>query len=240
MSASISRDSASARETLYRNVREFLSSQNIAEVETVLLPLNISALESSMFQIGQLHRDEATDRRHRNEFSVLQWSHSNCTPEQVLSNVDSFLMAIFSGEFEPERRTIRQAFIQRLGFDPEELAAADLRQEARRLGLNVSLGEDRLAWLKLMFVHFIEPTLGIDMPLYLTDLPSGWRDTKYDVEVTLNSNVDVFIDGIKVGSVLTDAQNALELPQRHIVFGLDRLLMVILETRQIDKVVSIQ
>lgn len=233
MSGSVLLDAASARETLYRNVRDFFSSLKVIEVETVSFPLNSSALKSPVYQISKQCRDEATDRRHRTEFSILQWSQSDWTNGQVLSNVDSFLMAIFSGEFEPERRTLRQAFIQRLGFDPDELSAADLRQEARRLGLNVSLGDDRLAWLKLMFVHFIEPTLGIDIPLYLTELPNGWRDTQYDGNEKLNSNVDVYIDGIKVGSVLSCEQNL------NVVFGLDRLLMIILETRQIDKVVSI-
>lgn len=232
MSGLASIDVTSARTFLYKNVREFFASQNIAEVEDISFPLNSSAQQSSAFQISKISRDEAIDRRHCKEFSVLQWTQLTSENEQVLSDVDAFLQAIFAGEFEPERRTFRQAFIQRLGFDPDELSIADLRQEARRLGLNVSLGEDRLVWLKLMFVNFIEPTLGIDIPLYLTDLPNGWRDTKYDGEATITSCVDVYIDGIKVGSVV-DGDNTLT-----VVFGLDRLLMIILETRQIDKVMS--
>ncbi|GAC1375661.1 MAG: EF-P lysine aminoacylase EpmA [Aquirhabdus sp.] len=244
MSASVSLEALRAREVLYQNVRDFFSSQKIVEVETTLFPLNISAHQSSVFQVGKQHRDEPTDRRHRTEFSVLQWIQPDWTNEQILSDIDTFLMAIFAGEFEPERRTFRQAFIQRLGFDPEELTAADLRQEARRLGLNVSLGEDRLAWLKLMFVNFIEPTLGIDIPLYLMDLPCEWRDTKYDGNEKFNSSVDVYIDGIKVGSVLSIDGKVLDDQQQmnaalNIVFGLDRLLMIILETRQIEKVVGI-
>jgi len=244
MSGSVSFDAASARALLYKNAREFFSLQKIFEVETSLFPLNVSALKSPVFQISKHYRDELIDRRHRTDFSVLQWSQSNWTNEQVLSNIDTFLMAIFSGEFEPERRSFRQAFIQRLGFDPEELTAADLRQEARRLGLNVALGDDRLAWLKLMFVHFIEPTLGIDIPLFLTDLPSEWRDMKFDGNEKFNSTVDVYIDGIKVGSVLSKDQlsqgeQKTQYPVFNIVFGLDRLLMIILETRQIDKVMSV-
>lgn len=243
MSASVSFDAASARTLLYRNVRAFFSSQKAAEVETSLFPLNVSALELPTFQISKLRRDEAVDRRHRSEFSVLQWSQPDWSKDQVSLDVDAFLQAIFAGEFEPERRTFRQAFIQRLGFDPDELSAAELRQEARRLGLNVPLGEDRLAWLKLMFVHFIEPTLGIDIPLYLNDLPSQWRDAKHDGESRINSIVDVFIDGIKVGSVLSKAQDLFDDAQHKkaalsIVFGLDRLLMIILETRQIENVMS--
>ncbi len=233
MSGLVSINAASARVTLYRNVRDFFSSQKIAEVETDLFPLNISALKSPIFQISKQYRDQSIDRRHRTEFSMLQWSQSDWTKDQVLLDLDEFLKAVFSGEFEPERRSLRQAFIQRLGFDPDELTAADLRLEARRLGLNVSLGEDRLAWLKLMFVHFIEPTLGIDIPLYLSDLPSQWRDTQFDGNEKLNTNVDIYIDGIKVGSVLSRDQIL------NIVFGLDRLLMIILETRQIDKVMDV-
>lgn len=232
MSGLVSIDAASARVLLYKNVREFFSTQKIDEVETSLFPWNISTLKSLGFQISKQKRDEPIDRRHRTEFSLLQWSQSDWTSESVLLDVDAFLQAIFAGEFEPERRTFRQAFIQRLGFDPEGLTAAELRQEARRLGLNVSLGEDRLAWLKLMFVHFVEPTLGIDMPLYLKNLPSQWRDTQYDGNAKFNSNVDVYIDGIKVGGVLSGDQVL------NIVFGLDRLLMIILETRQIDKVIG--
>ncbi|HEY4713128.1 MAG TPA: hypothetical protein VIH30_02640 [Aquirhabdus sp.] len=244
MSAPMSLDAVSARVLLYRNVRAFFSSQKIAEVETSLSSLHISAFKSPIFQIIKQCRDEATDRRHHTEFSVLQWGQPDWMLEQALLDLDEFLKAIFSGEFEPERRTFRQAFIQRLGFDPEKLSAADLRQESRRLGLNVALGEDRLAWLKLMFVYFIEPTLGIDIPLYLTDLPSQWRDMKYDGDAATESNVDIYIDGIKVGSVLSDTRNTVDQflqneERLNIVVGLDRLLMIILETRQIEKVISI-
>ncbi len=229
MSALVS-DAASARDVLYKNIRAFFRSQQISEVESSLFPLNITASQTSIFSISQQNRDEVIDRRHVVKFSVLQWVQQDLSKAQTLLGIDTFLQAIFSGEFEPEQRTFRQAFIQRLGFDPDELSTTELRQEARRLGLNVSLGEDRLAWLKLMFLHFIEPTLGIDVPLYLTDLSDQWRDNQYDGYMPARSVTDIFIDGIKVGSVLSQSQ------QFNVVFGLDRLLMIILETRQISKV----
>lgn len=266
MSASMALNALRAREVLYRNVRDFFLSQQfsspkIVEIETALfsaheLPpqstvLPIKAMQQRMasgsgavFQISKQYREEMIDRRHHTEFTVLHWSQPDWTLDQILLNLDAFLQAIFSGEFEPERRTFRQSFIQRLGFDPDVLSATDLWQEARRLGLNASLGENRLAWLKLMFVHFIEPTLGIDIPLYLTDLPSQWRDTLHDGEVRLNSHVDIFIDGIKVGSVLSEIfelskQSQQNCIYQHVIFGSDRLLMIILETRKIEKVMSV-
>ena len=244
MSVLMSMDATRAREALTANIRTFFASQQIIEIETSLLLFGISAPKSSVFQISKQFREETKDRRHCHEFSVLQWSQPDWVKDQVLLDLDSFLMAIFAGEFEPECRTFRQAFIQRLGFDHDALSTADLRQEARRLGLNVSLGEDRLAWLKLMFVHFIEPTLGTDIPLYLIDLPSEWRDTEFDGELEFDSHIDIYIDGIKVGSVLGETSNLSEQTQQHrvyqhIVFGVERLLMIILETRQIEKVKSV-
>jgi elongation factor P--beta-lysine ligase len=244
MSGSMLSNVKIAREALYANIRTFFASQQIIEIETSLFPFGLSAPESPIFNISRQFREETKDRRHCHEFSVLQWSQPNWVKDQVLVDLDAFLMAIFAGEFEPERRTFRQAFIQRLAFDPDGLSAADLRQEARRLGLNVSLGEDRLAWLKLMFVHFIEPTLGIDVPLYLVDLPSEWRDTTFDSEPKLQSHIDIYIDGIKVGSVLGETLSYVEQTQQprvyqHIFFGIERLLMIILETRRIEKVKSI-
>lgn len=262
MSTSTSLNASNAREVLYRNVRDFFYSHKIFEVETALLSSHelvhqstvlpifeiqqlIAQGRSAAFQISKRYREEFIDRRHRHEFSVLQWSQSDQDLNQILLDLDLFLQAVFAGEFEPERRSFRQAFIQRLGFDPNELSVADLKQQARRLGLNVALGEDRLAWLKLLFIHFIEPTLGIDNPLYLTDLPSQWRDSLYDGDITINSNVDIFIDGIKVGSVLSEQLDRSEQLQpnynnQHVVIGLDRLLMIILETRQIEKVMSME
>jgi len=232
MNSSCALDAANTRVVLEKNIREFFSSRQISEVKNALFPLQINADQVSIFQISKQSRNEAVDRRHILEFSVLQWLQRDWSRENVLSEVDAFLQAIFDGEFEPERRSFRDAFIQRLGFDPDELSVAELRQEARRLGLNASLGEDRLAWLKLMFVHFIEPTLGINEPLYLTDLPDQWRNSHHDGDVVAISHADVFIDGIKVGSVLSQHHHV------NVVFGLDRLLMIILETRQIGKVLG--
>lgn len=232
MSGSHELDVANARAVLYKNIRAFFSSQETVEVEDALFPLSIADHQKPIFQISPQSRDDVVDRRHVKTFTMLQWTQSDWSQDQVLLDVDTFLQAIFAGEFEPERQTFRQAFIQRLGFDPEALSAAELRQEARRLGLNASLGEDRLAWLKHMFVHFVEPTLGIDVPLYLTDLPDEWRNAVDEEDIVLQSYADVFIDGIKVGSALSQRQ------QLSVVFGLERLLMIILEKRQIGKVLS--
>lgn len=272
MSTIISLEALRARSLLYQNLREFFKSRQVFEVETpvfanvcIVAPskqdrssynssdLPIPAMQQllnegsgAIYQITKQFRDDEIDRRHHSEFSVVQWSQSDWSIEQVLIDVTALLSAIFAGEFEPERRTFRQAFIQRLGFDPDERSFDELRQEARRLGLKASINHARQAWLKLMFIHFIEPTLGIDIPLYLTELPLTWRNESETASPKIAvSHADVYIDGIKVGSVLEsvseddDSKDSTAQSNLNIVFGLDRLLMIVLETRQINKVLSI-
>jgi lysyl-tRNA synthetase class 2 len=270
MSTSMSLEALRARARLYQNFREFFKSRAMLELETPVLPdidaitlgqpsalgktyeLPLPAMQEmvnngsgAIYQIYKQYRADIVDRRHRSEFSVLQWSQSEWSDAGILLDLTAALHAIFSGEFEPEQRTFQQAFIQRLGFDPDALSIDELRLQAQRLGLRASLGDDRQAWLKLMFIHFIEPTLGIDVPLYLTALPPTWRHEHDDSrQPSASSHTDIYIDGIKVGSVLqtiSENENLKEDSVKtnlNIVFGLDRLLMIVLETRQISKVMS--
>jgi lysyl-tRNA synthetase class 2 len=270
MSISISLDALRARAILYQNFRDFFKSRQVLEVETPLLThietLNLNQQVSleyfshlplpemqalidcssgAIYQIYKQFRADPLDRRHRFEFSVLQWSQPAWSEEQVLLDLTASLQAIFSGEFEPEQRTFRQAFIQRLGFDPHELTTDELIQQAQRLGLRASLGHDRNAWLKLIFNNFIEPTLGIDIPLYLTDLSQDWRNhDQKKLQLKTYSITDIYIDGIKVGSVLKSLSNSQDsgntslISNFNIVFGMDRLLMIVLENRRIDSVFS--
>jgi lysyl-tRNA synthetase class 2 len=270
MSPSMSLEALRARALLYQNFREFFKSRSVVEVETPVLAndnaiirgqpselgnayeLPLPAMQDlvdsgsgAIYQIYKQFRADIVDRRHRSEFSVLQWSQLDWSDAGILLDLTAALHAIFSGEFEPEQRTFQQAFIQRLGFDPDALSIDELRQQAQRLGLRDSLGDDRQAWLKLMFIHFIEPTLGTDIPLYLTALPPTWRLERDDSrQPTAYSHTDIYIDGIKVGSVLQSvsegqsSKNSSVQAQLNIVFGLDRLLMIVLETRQIEKVMT--
>jgi lysyl-tRNA synthetase class 2 len=267
----MSSEALHARALLYQNFREFFKSRQVCEVEATIhenlatislgqqpkfvspddLPLQamqdlVDNSSGAIYQIYKLCRADIIDRRHRTEFSVLQWSQPDWSDEGIFFDLTAALHAVFSGEFEPEQRSFQQAFIQRLGIDPDALSIAELRQQAQRLGLRASLGDDRQAWLKLMFIHFIEPTLGIDIPLYLTLLPPTWRHERGDSrQFFASSHTDIYIDGIKVGSILesiskdSNLKNGCIKNNLDIVFGLDRLLMIVLETRQIDKVMSI-
>ncbi len=249
MSTVISLDAMQARAILYANLRDFFKSRQVGEVETAAdryssdeqstavaaMQTLLEAGGGAVYQISKAFRDDVLDRRHLSEFSVMYWCQPAWSLEQALLDLTALFGAIFSGEIEPERRSYRQAFMSRLGFDPIDLSATELRQQARRLGLSQSFGDDRQGWLDTLFAHFIEPTLGLEMPLFMLDPLSHEHLAGQPIKLS-----DIYIDGIKVGSVSALGSIAIEdLPQISISLGIDRLLMIMLETRQIAKTLAV-
>ena len=261
MSAELSLVALRARALLNHNLREFFVQRQILEVETPVLsssnPTMVPvALQQAMFlqpiysramqdliradsgaiyQLGKAFRADTIDRRHQYEFSLLQWCEPIWSLDQIQQDLTSLFGAIFAGDVLPEVRSYAQAFQLRLGFDPTTLSAADLRIQARRLGLTMTLGDDRQAWLDLIFSHFIEPTLGIEAPLYLTELSLSVPEA--EPSIYGQPLIDVYMEGIKVGSVLCHSHTDMGVTYS-IALGIDRLLMVMMESRRITQVYS--
>lgn len=261
MSAGVSLSALQARALLNHNLRDFFRERKVLEVETQALSARyesplvvmqdqqklylqpnhsramqdlISAGSGAIYQIAKAFCSKSLDRRHQREFTLLQWSQPDWQPDQVIEDVTSLFGAIFAGDVLPEIRSYAAAFYQRLGFDPSLLTANELRLQARRLGLSPLLGDDRIAWMDLLFSHFIEPTLGIEAPLYLSELVVELVDT--DQMLLGQPFVEIYMEGIKVGSILQHVAIVEPITRYSIVLGLDRLLMVMMETRRISQV----
>jgi lysyl-tRNA synthetase class 2 len=254
MSAVIALNALHARAVLNHNLRDFFKARQVLEVETPVLSVQhssalvvlcleqtlylqpnaarpmldlLAAGSGSIYQLAKAFRADALDRRHGHEFTLLEWYLPNSQLDEVMEELTAVFAAIFAGDVLPEQRSYARAFEQRLGFDVSGLSAVELRLAARRLGLNVALGDDRQAWLDLLFSHFIEPTLGIEAPLYLTELP-------IEAHAEGGPCASVYMEGIKVGSVVHHSRAA----TYSIALGLDRLLMVMMETRRMSQVIS--
>jgi lysyl-tRNA synthetase class 2 len=52
---------------------------------------------------------------------------------------------------------------------------SELKDAAHRVGINLDLGDDRLAYIDLLFSHMVEPSLGFDTPVFLTDFHQNWH-----------------------------------------------------------------
>lgn len=235
----------------------------------------VAAGYGSIFQICKVFRDAERGRRHNVEFSMLEWYRPEWTLDALMQELTDLLSVIFAQPVEPELRSYREAFLARVQLDPITASVKQLKDRARDLGLNIDLGEDRLAWLDLIFSHFIEPTLGIDVPLYLTEFPAEMASLA-QVKVDAFGNrvaarFELYIDGLEIANAYDELADADEQAKRFaadnlarqarglpempvdqhllaalrefpacagIALGLDRLLMVLLDTRRIDRVIG--
>ena len=235
----------------------------------------VAAGYGSIFQICKVFRDAERGRRHNVEFSMLEWYRPDWTLDALMQELTDLLSVIFAQPVEPELRSYREAFLARVQLDPMTASVKHLKDRARDLGLNIDLGEDRLAWLDLIFSHFIEPTLGVDAPLYLTEFPAEMASLA-QVKVDAFGNrvaarFELYIDGLEIANAYDELADADEQAKRFsadnlarqarglpempvdqhllaalrefpacagIALGLDRLLMVLLDTRRIDRVIG--
>ncbi|MEY4517252.1 MAG: hypothetical protein RL180_1598 [Pseudomonadota bacterium] len=235
----------------------------------------VAAGSGAIYQICKVFRDGERGRRHNIEFSMLEWYQPSYTLEQLMHELTALLNVLFESEFEPEVRTYREAFLRRINLDPLQATAAQLKDCARQLGLTIQLGDDRLAWMDLLFSHFIEPTLGIDGPLYLTEFPAEMASLA-QVRMDAHGNrvaarFELYLDGLEIANAYDELADAPEQARRFaadnlartehglpvmpidhhllaalevfppcagIALGLDRLLMVLRDTRRIDQVIG--
>lgn len=207
----------------------------------------------AIYQIAKAFRAIEPDRKHQREFALLTWYRPDFNALQMMQEISDLLSILFAAPVEPKILSYKQAFLHRLDINPLSANIKTLKDSARRVGLNVDLGQDRAAWLRLLFSQMIEPTLGMDYPVYLTDFPhiddaqshdsntsfSTLRSAKTNVKQDDDGNqvlagFDLYIDGLKLASAHEQVIHGLDCVR--VTLGLDHLLMVLLNTRRIDKV----
>lgn len=229
----------------------------------------------SIYQICKVFRDDEHGRKHNSEFSMLEWYRPNLSLLALMQEVSDLLSVVFNQSIEPKILSYKQAFLNRLDINPLSADMTTLKRTAQRLGLTIDLGEDRLAWLDLLFSHVVEPSLGFDHPVYLTDFPSEMASLakiKTDEDgFNVAARFELYINGLELANAYDELADSTEQTRRFaadnserqqrglsvvpidqhliaaldhfppcagIALGLDRLLMVLLETTRIDQVIS--
>lgn len=187
-------------------------------------------------------------RKHSSEFSMLAWYTPDATFTQLMQDSQDLLAHVFGYEFDIETISYQDIFARRLDMNPHQADLKQLKNLARRVGLNINYGEDRLAWLDGLFCHFVEPTLGYNQPMFLTDFPVEQITTTQtninDDGMEVAAKFDLYIDGLKlVSGQVAQAEQIIEnqqaiLKHGRIFLGLDRLLMLLMDKHRIDQVMS--
>jgi lysyl-tRNA synthetase class 2 len=231
-----------------------------------------------IFQICKVFRDDEHGRKHNSEFTMLEWYRPAMDLKALMHETADLLETCLAhrfGEIRPIILSYKHAFQDRLDINPLQASLKQLKNTAHRVGLNLDLGDDRLAYMDLLFSHFVEPSLGFDKPVFLTDFPpemASLAKVKQDEDGEwVAARFEVYIEGLELANAYDELLDAEVLAARFeadnqeralqglpviptdqyllsalphmpecsgIAFGIDRLLMVVMNKMKIDQVIT--
>ena len=174
-----------------------------------------------IYQICKVFRDDEHGRKHNSEFTMLEWYRPGFTLKDLMFEVTDLLNVVLQQRFGEVRPTIlsyKHAFMDRLDLNPLQASTKELQDAARRVGLNLDLGDDRLGYIDLLFSHMVEPSLGFDTPVFLTDFPpelASLAKTSTDEDGELvAARFELYINGLELANAYDELMDATVLRSR--------------------------
>lgn len=169
----------------------------------------------AIYQICKVFRDDEHGRKHNSEFTMLEWYRPQFSLKDLMLEVTDLLNVVLAerfGEVRPTVLSYKHAFIDRLDLNPLQATLQQLKDATHRVGLNLDLGDDRLAYIDLLFSHMVEPSLGFDTPLFLTDFPpelASLAKTKLDEDGEfVAARFELYIEGLELANAYDELIDA--------------------------------
>ena len=169
----------------------------------------------AIYQICKVFRDDEHGRKHNSEFTMLEWYRPGFSLKDLMFEVTDLLNETLKqrfGEIRPTILSYKHAFMDRLDLNPLQASLQDLKDCCRRVGLSLDLGEDRLGYIDLLFSHYVEPSLGFDTPVFLTDFPpemASLAKTRVDEDGELvAARFELYIEGLELANAYDELIDA--------------------------------
>ncbi|WP_445115388.1 EF-P lysine aminoacylase EpmA [Acinetobacter sp. WZC-1] len=169
----------------------------------------------AIYQLCKVFRDGEHGRKHNSEFTLLEWYRPGLSLKGLMHEVTELLNVVLAERFDEVRPVVisyKHAFMDRLEINPLQATLGQLKDTARRVGLNIELGDDRLAYIDLLFSHMVEPSLGFDTPVFLTDFPpemASLAKVRMDEEGELvAARFELYIEGLELANAYDELIDA--------------------------------
>jgi len=183
----------------------------------------------AIFQICKVFRDDEHGRKHNSEFTMLEWYRPAFSLTDLMHETSALLNVCLAERFSDLRPMVlsyKHAFQDRLDINPLQATLQQLKDTARRVGLNLDLGDDRLAYMDLLFSHMVEPSLGFDTPVFLTEFPpemASLAKVKTDDDgEQVAARFEVYIEGLELANAYDELVDAEVLRQRFMADNAER------------------
>ncbi|WP_394661390.1 EF-P lysine aminoacylase EpmA [uncultured Acinetobacter sp.] len=175
----------------------------------------LAAGSGPIYQICKVFRDDEHGRKHNSEFTMLEWYRPSLDLRELMHETAALLNVCLAHRFDEIRPLVlsyKHAFQDRLDINPLQATLAQLKQTAQRVGLTLDLGDDRLAYMDLLFSHFVEPSLGFDTPIFLTDFPpemASLAKVRLDEDgEEVAARFEVYIEGLELANAYDELLDA--------------------------------
>lgn len=127
----------------------------------------------SIYQICKAFRQEESGRYHNPEFTMLEWYRIGFDHHALMQEVDALLQTTVQTE-PADKLTYEQLFLQHLQINPHTTNVTALKNCAAQQNIlfegDLNHVDD---WLQLLLSHCIEPTLGLQRPVFIYDFPAS-------------------------------------------------------------------
>jgi lysyl-tRNA synthetase class 2 len=174
----------------------------------------LAAGMASIFQITKSFRQGEIGRLHNPEFSMLEWYRVGFDHHQLMDETSELLLAL---QFpSAERVSLAQVYQSYLGINPHSVTIPELRDcAAQHIQPLPRLPENKNSYLDLLFTHCIEPSLGLNAPVFVYDFPVSQASLAKirQEDPPVASRFELYFKGMELANGFHELQDADE--QRH-------------------------
>ncbi|CAM4379274.1 EF-P lysine aminoacylase GenX [Acinetobacter dispersus] len=212
-----------------RHIHGKLNTQYLQTSPEFPMKRLLASGSGAIYQICKVFRDDEHGRKHNSEFTMLEWYRPGLDLKGLMHETADLLESCLAhrfGDIRPVVLSYKHAFQDRLDINPLQASLKQLKDTANRVGLNLDLGDDRLAYMDLLFSHFVEPSLGFDAPVFLTNFPpemASLAKVKQDEDgESVAARFEVYIEGLELANAYDELLDAEVLASRFEVDNAER------------------
>lgn len=177
----------------------------------------LAAGAQAIYQVTKAFRLAERGPLHNPEFTMVEWyrvGDDYQTGMQLLADLAEVMF-----ERGPALRlSFTEIFQNTLGIDPHRAEIGELADTAARLGIDVAFeADDRDAWLDLLLVEAIQPTLGTGQPVIVYDFPAS-QSALAQVRPgppAVAERFELYVDGLELANGYHELLDAGELRRRN-------------------------
>lgn len=177
----------------------------------------LAAGAQAIYQVTKAFRLAERGPLHNPEFTMVEWYRVG-DDYQAGMQLLADLAAVMFERGPTLRLSFAEIFQNALGIDPHRAEMAELAATAARLGIDVAFeADDRDAWLDLLLVEAIQPTLGTVQPVIVYDFPAS-QSALAQVRPgppAVAERFELYVDGLELANGYHELLDAGELRRRN-------------------------